>query len=231
MRTVVVPCQEIIVMLRCDITLYFSNPFADIIDIDASSELDWLNLALRIQYSDSLRCVMPLVPFVGQIMPAGFGIIPKGWARCDGSLLSIQQNQALFSLIGTTYGGDGLRIFALPDLRGRAVLGSNLASVPWGVIEGTESVTLSVQNLPAHNHTVGATSKSGSGRSVVPTNRIFAAATGNEMIFAPARSNEVPLASGTNIGNTGGNAPHNNMQPYLVVNYLIALSGVFPPRP
>jgi microcystin-dependent protein len=174
---------------------------------------------------------MPLEPFVGQIMPAGFGITPRGWAPCDGRLLAIQQNQALFSLLGTTYGGDGRSTFALPDLRGRAILGSNLGTVAWGQVGGTETVTLSVQQLPAHNHTIGAISKSGTGRAVSPAGRVFAGTDAAEKIFAPTGSKEVPLATGTNIGNDGGNLPHNNMQPYLVINYMIALNGIFPSRP
>lgn len=174
---------------------------------------------------------MPLEPFVGQIMPAGFGITPKGWAPCNGQLISIQQNQALFALLGVTYGGDGIRTFALPDLRGRAILGSNLTSVPRGQVDGTEYVTLLLQHLPAHNHMIGATTKISTTRSASPANNLFAATNTSQMIFAPAGSNEVPLASNTNVGTAGNNSRHNNMQPYLVINYLIALNGVFPSRP
>lgn len=174
---------------------------------------------------------MPLEPFVGQIMPAGFGMTPRGWLPCNGQLLPIQQNQALFSLLGVAYGGDGIRTFGLPDLRGRAILGSNLGSVAWGQIDGTESVTLLLQDLPAHNHSIGATTKIGTGRSASPTNNVLAATNSTEMIFAQAGSNEVPLASNTNVGSDGNGLPHNNMQPYLTVNYLIAVNGVFPSRP
>lgn len=174
---------------------------------------------------------MPLEPFVGQIMPAGFGIVPRNWAPCDGRLLPVQNYQALFSLLGVTYGGNGVATFALPDLRGRAVLGCNLSTVAWGLVSGTETVTLTVDQLPRHNHMIQATTRSGTGRAAPPTNKIFATTTAEESIFAPAGSNEVPLVVGGNVGYDGGSLPHNNMQPYLVVNYLIALSGIFPPRP
>ncbi|MEW6644198.1 MAG: tail fiber protein [Pseudomonadota bacterium] len=177
---------------------------------------------------------MPATPFVGQIMPAGFGIIPKGWAPCNGQLLAITANQALFSLIGTTYGGDGVRTFALPDLRGRAVLGCNFNSVPWGLVSGTENVTLTPQQLPTHNHTLMGSTTAGSGRSQPPTNQLFGVNTLGSpatKIFATAGAQEVPLSVSTNITNTGGNLSHNNMQPFLVINYLIALQGIFPSRP
>lgn len=175
---------------------------------------------------------MPLQPFVGQIMPAGFGLVPKGWALCDGSLLAIRTNTALFSLIGTTYGGDGVTTFALPDLRGRAVLGSDLSTVPWGQVAGTETVTLSAGQLPAHTHVISASTTAGTGRGSVPNNNLFGVNVASPLaIFATAGSGEVPLAPGTNVTADGGSRPHDNMQPYLVVNYLIALTGVFPPRP
>lgn len=177
---------------------------------------------------------MPLNPYLGQIMPAGFGIIPKGWAPCNGALLAISTNQALFSLLGTAYGGDGIRTFALPDLRGRAVLGSNFATVPWGQVSGTETATVSIAQLPSHNHIVQATNQPGPGRGASPTNNIFAQntlGTPPEYIFELAGSMEISLSIGTNITNTGGGLPHNNMQPSLVVNYMIATSGIYPPRP
>ncbi|MBR1220308.1 phage tail protein [Bradyrhizobium sp. U87765 SZCCT0131] len=177
---------------------------------------------------------MPATPFVGQIMPAGFGIIPKGWVLCNGALLAISANQALFSLIGTTYGGDGIRTFALPDLRGRAVLGCNFNNVPWGLVSGTENVTLNVQQLPSHNHMIQATTVTASSKSSTPTSNIFGVTTtGNPVtaIFTTAGSQEVPLSVSTNVVNDGGNLAHNNMQPFLVINYLIATQGIFPSRP
>lgn len=177
---------------------------------------------------------MPADPFVGQIMPAGFGIVPKGWHACDGSILPITQYQALFALLGTAYGGDGIRTFALPDLRGRAVLGSNFGSVAWGQVSGTETVTVSVAELPSHNHMVTAATTKGAGRGLsAPTAKLFGENTAGSPvvdIFALAGSKEVALAPSTNVVNDGGNQAHNNMQPFLVINYLIALQGIFPSR-
>ena len=176
---------------------------------------------------------MPLTPFIGQIMPAAFGIIPKGWAPCNGALYPISTNQALFSLLGTAYGGDGIRTFALPDLRGRAVLGSNLTSVPWGQVSGSETVTVSTSQLPSHNHIVQATTKAGDARVALPANNLFAQNTtpAGEYIFDLTGSMEISLSIGTNITSTGGGLPHNNMQPSLVVSYMIATTGIFPSRP
>ena len=174
---------------------------------------------------------MPVDPYIGQIMPAGFGYNPKNWAPCSGQTLSIQQNQALFSLLGTTYGGDGITTFRLPDLRGRAILGSDFGTVAWGQVGGSETVPLSVDQLPGHNHPMQAATTEGGGRGGGPTNNLFGTNTAaSEMIFADAGSNEVPLATGTNVGPQGGGQAHNNMQPFLVVNYLIALNGVYPSR-
>jgi microcystin-dependent protein len=177
---------------------------------------------------------MPSIPFVGQIMPAAFGFTPTNWAPCNGQLLPIQQNQALFSLLGTSFGGDGVRTFALPDLRGRAVLGSDFRTVAWGQIDGTEQVTMTTDNLPSHTHPLQASTTTGAtGRAVPPAGKLFGVNPGTApaAIFAPAGSSEVPLAVGTNVPPVGGSQPHNNMQPYLVINYLIALTGQFPPRP
>ncbi len=176
---------------------------------------------------------MPQTPYIGQIMPAGFGVIPKGWALCNGALLAINTNQALFALLGVTYGGDGIRTFALPDLRGRAVLGSNLGSVPWGQVAGTETVTVSTAQLPAHNHVVQATEKPGTTRGISPATNIFAqnTAPAGDYIFDLAGSGEIGLSVGTNVTNAGGGGAHNNMQPSLVINYMMATQGIFPPRP
>jgi microcystin-dependent protein len=175
---------------------------------------------------------MPQTPFVGQIMPAGFGFAPKGWALCNGALLAIPQNQALFSLLGTTYGGDGIRTFALPDLRGRAVLGSNLANVPSGQISGTENVTLTTDQLPMHNHGIQASKTAGTKRVEIPSGKLFGVNTAApvDAIFASMAGTQTALALATNIAPIGGTSSHNNMQPFLVINYVIALIGVFPTR-
>ena len=177
---------------------------------------------------------MPSDPFLGQIMPAAFGIVPRGWAACNGALLSIQQNQALFSLLGTTYGGNGINNFALPDLRGRAGRGSDFGSVPLGEVIGSETVAVSTSELPTHNHALQASTQSGpGGKPPSPAGKVFGQNTLGapvQTIFAAAASAEVALSAGTNVTNTGGGQAHNNMQPSLVVNYVIALQGAFPSR-
>ncbi|MDB5616349.1 tail fiber protein [Tardiphaga sp.] len=176
---------------------------------------------------------MPVTPFVGQIMPAAFGVIPKGWAPCNGALYAISTNQALFSLLGTAYGGDGRNTFAVPDLRGRAVMGCNFATVPWGQVSGSETATVTTTQLPSHNHIVQATVKPGAGRGGSPANNLFAqnTAPADEYIFGLAGFSEIGLSIGTNVTNVGGGQPHNNMQPSLVISYMIALTGIFPSRP
>lgn len=165
-------------------------------------------------------------PFIGTIMPVGFGFAPKNWALCNGQLLSIQQYQALFSLIGTYFGGDGVRTFALPDLRGRTPVG--LIGLP-GVVYGTETVTLTPDQMASHSHifevttTAGASSRPGSAAG-----KLFGASPTAQTLYAQPTS-EVPLAP-VNVGPSGGGGPHDNMQPYLTVNYIIALFGIFPSR-
>jgi microcystin-dependent protein len=179
---------------------------------------------------------MPVNPFIGQIMPTAFNVIPKGWHLCDGSLLPINQYQAVFALIGTTYGGNGTSNFALPDLRGRAILGTDGTTsglYPPGLQSGTTMVPLTPSQIPQHNHIIQASTTNGSGTRVSPAGRIFATDTvggGTEKIFATAGSAEVALAVSTNLVNDGGSQPHNNMQPYLAINYMIALTGIFPSR-
>lgn len=176
---------------------------------------------------------MPYQPFVGQIMPAGFGSIPSGWAPCDGRLLAINTNAALFSLLSNYYGGDGRTTFALPDLRGRAVQGALPGATPsLGQVSGSETVTLTVQQLPAHTHTLQAATMTGGGRGgSSPAGNLYGTnTTPAGSIFAPAGNAEIALSSGTNITNDGGNQPHNNMQPFLTINYMIALTGIYPSR-
>lgn len=164
-------------------------------------------------------------PFIGQLMCVGFNYAPKGWALCEGQLLSIASNPALFSLLGTTYGGDGVSTFALPDLRGRMPLGfgqgPGLQNYVQGQNAGSETVTLTESQMPAHSHTVRCSS--GDPSDNTPINGV------------PAAGGSYSLTADTNMGAvmiqpTGGNQPHSNMQPYLVMNWIIALQGVFPPR-
>ena len=175
-------------------------------------------------------------PFLGEIRAFGFNFAPKGWAMCNGQLLSIQQNTALFSLLGTTYGGNGVTTFALPDLRGRVAVnqaqGPGLSNYPLGTQIGTETVTLTTNQIPQHNHLWAANNALGDHPS--PLGNFLAGArvpTNNVPVptYAAPGGATVPLAAAM-IGLTGNNVPHQNMQPYLVVTYGIALSGIFPSR-
>ena len=174
---------------------------------------------------------MPYEPVLGQIMPVAFNVIPKGWALCNGALMSIVQNQALFSLFGTYYGGDGTRTFALPDLRGRAVFGASGTTV-MGRLDGIPGVTLPNSQLAQHNHSFAASTAQGTGRGAVPAGHLFGVNTlaGGETIFGLAGSGDLPIATGTNVTAAGGGQAHNNMQPYLTINYMVALQGIYPSR-
>ncbi|MGR8981278.1 MAG: phage tail protein [Gammaproteobacteria bacterium] len=161
-------------------------------------------------------------PFLSEIRIMSFGFAPKGWAQCNGQLLPINQNQALFSLLGTTFGGDGRVNFALPDLRTRVPIhfgdGHTL-----GESAGERSHTLTAQEIPSHNHTLMATNTPA--EMNVPTNAYLA--TVNNAYTAPANLTAMAAAE---VGNTGGSQPHENMQPYLSLNFCIALQGIFPSR-
>jgi len=171
-------------------------------------------------------------PFIGQILMVGFNFAPKGWALCNGQLLPIVSNQALFSLLGTMYGGDGRTNFALPNLQGRVPIHtgqiSGGSSYAIGASGGVENVTLLVNNLPSHSHQANCSNAPGT--SADPTNNFWAkvAATGKtpNVYAASANGQMAPTA----IGVTGGNQPVTNMQPYLCVNFIIALQGIFPSR-
>lgn len=161
-------------------------------------------------------------PFLAEIRIMGFNFAPRGWAFCDGQILPINQNQSLYSLLGTTYGGDGRTSFALPEMRGRVPIhvgsGHNL-----GQRTGVESVTLTSAETPNHNHTVQGTSSTAD--QAVPNNTLLAASN-NGKPFAASGTGSM---AATSIANTGGQA-HNNMQPSLAMNYCIALQGLFPSR-
>jgi microcystin-dependent protein len=159
-------------------------------------------------------------PFLSEIKIISWNYAPKGWAFCNGSLLPINQNQALFSLLGTTYGGDGRTTFALPNLQGRvpAHQGDGLFL---GQQDGEQSHTLNMSEVPTHNHLWNVTTTAGS--NVSPTGSVLGAAT----IYNGTASNLVPMFPGQ-LGNVGGSQPHENMQPYLVLNFIIALQGIFP---
>ena len=163
--------------------------------------------------------------FLGEIRMFGGTTAPSGWAMCNGQLLPVNQNQALFSLLGTTYGGDGVNNFALPDLRGRVAMhfGSGHTIGEEG---GTEAVTLSISQMPTHTHAARASGANAD--SVIAANNLLAVSQG--LIYLnPNDVAPVLTALNTNtVANTGGSQPHLNMQPYLVLNFMIALQGVFP---
>jgi microcystin-dependent protein len=195
-------------------------------------------------------------PFIGEIRMVGFNYAPQGWALCNGQLLSIQQNTALFSLLGTTFGGDGRTTFGLPDLRGRVPMhqgqGPGLSPYQMGDKGGVESMSLSVSNMPQHFHTVSTTAKanvnlsipanSNEGDTDVPgNNKVLAKmskglSSVNGYTSAPAntqlqtQSETVDIAINTPTTATGGNIPVDVLQPYQVVNFIIALEGIFPSR-
>jgi len=172
-------------------------------------------------------------PFVAEIRIFPFNFAPKGWAWCNGQLMPISQNTALFSLLGTTYGGDGKSTFALPNLQGSAPIhagqGPGLSLYDLGQNGGTPSVTLLQSEMPSHPHTLmSITSFAGSAN--IPTNNVFAKTVDP---FKPYTTTVTPIASmaSVDLAPNGGGQPHNNMMPYLTLYFNIALQGVFPPRP
>ncbi|MGE3801485.1 MAG: phage tail protein [Candidatus Kapaibacterium sp.] len=169
-------------------------------------------------------------PYIGQISMVAFNFAPRSWALCNGQLMSIAQNTALFSLIGTTYGGDGRTTFALPNLQSRIPLhkgtGPGLTPRVEGESSGSETVTLVASQMPSHNHLVEANGNPGG--QFTPINGFWAAEGGETTATYAATANGVMNANA--ISNTGGSQPHNNMQPYLVIAFVIALYGYFPPR-
>lgn len=167
-------------------------------------------------------------PFLGQIAMFAGNYAPQGWALCNGQLLSISQNPALYSILGTTYGGDGINTFALPDLRGRAPIhagqGPGLSQRNLGNSFGTETNTLNVSQMPAHRHSVFAVSEDGN--QSVPTGNLPAGTKLLDKEYSNAPVNTT--MSNNMIGDTGGNLPVNNMQPVIVINYIIAIQGTYP---
>lgn len=159
-------------------------------------------------------------PFLSEIRIMSFVFAPKGWALCNGQLLPINQNQALFSLLGTTFGGDGRVNFALPDLRGRTPIHVGSGHT-LGERAGTEAVTLNIQQLPTHNHAVNA--QSGNATQPIPGGNILAAANN---VYAPP-TNMTTLGPSM-VTNVGGSQAHLNMQPFLTLSFCIALQGIFP---
>lgn len=169
-------------------------------------------------------------PFIGQIMMFGGNFAIRGWAKCDGQLLAISQYSALFSILGTTYGGDGHSTFGLPDLRGRVPIhagnGPGLSNKALGQKAGHENVTLSEAQIPSHAHGVTINTSSSEGDTAIPGANILAK-SGTGGYTTQATDSTLGGASSTN---TGGGQSHTNMQPYLAVTFLIALEGIYPSR-
>jgi microcystin-dependent protein len=171
-------------------------------------------------------------PFIGEIRMTGWNFAARGWALCNGQLLPIQQNTALFSLLGTTFGGNGQTTFALPDLRGRVPInqgqGPGLTNRTMGENAGSEHVTLNQNQMPAHQHLVKASEAADTAN---PANAVLGA---DSRGTPPTIYNSSPDSTTMNpqmIAPAGGNQPHDNMQPYLCVNFIIALEGIYPSRP
>lgn len=170
-------------------------------------------------------------PFLAEVRIVGFNFAPRGWALCDGQILPINQNQSLYSLLGTTYGGDGRTTFALPDLRGRVPIhvgASNGTHHSEGQKGGEETHTLAANEMPQHTHPMQAAQPPGANPAPVPNGKVLAQAPATDPIYGDAR-NLVSLIS-SSIVNVGGGQAHNNMQPFLALNFCIALQGLFPSR-
>lgn len=173
-------------------------------------------------------------PFLGEIRLFAGSFAPRDWALCNGQLLSIQQNTALFAILGTTYGGDGKTTFALPNLQDRVPLnfgqGPGLAEYALGQSGGEESVTLMQSEMPAHGHQAMADS-SGSGVNASPANAVWTGTPprGGAIVYSSSAGSPVPM-SPMALQPTGGSQPHNNQQPFLALTFIIALQGIFPVR-
>ncbi|HEX6376502.1 MAG TPA: tail fiber protein [Allosphingosinicella sp.] len=171
-------------------------------------------------------------PFVAEIRIVGFNFAPTGWAQCNGQLLPLSQNTALFALLGTMYGGDGKSTFALPNLQGNSAMhqgqGQGLSQRFIGEQGGSEFVTLLESEMPAHSHALNSNSLAAS--TLLPSNETALARSVNGSAYHDTTAALATMAFQA-LTPAGGSLPHNNLMPYLVMNYVIALQGVFPPRP
>ena len=172
-------------------------------------------------------------PFVAEIRIFPFNFAPKGWAWCDGQLLPLSQNTALFSLLGTTYGGNGKSNFALPNLQGSAPMhpgqGPGLSLHDLGEVGGSETVTLLTSEMPLHPHTLMCQSQDPADQPAASPARTFAPSQ-NSTAYGPSNGSPIVMMAPQALSLAGGDQPHNNMQPYLTFYFNIALQGVFPPR-
>lgn len=171
-------------------------------------------------------------PFVGEIRPFGFNFAPTGWAQCNGQVVPISQNTALFSLLGTNYGGNGTSTFGLPNLQGSVPIhmgqGVGLSSYSVGESSGTPTVTLTQGQMPSHTHPAEIP-RAVNADTTSPTGALWATAQGNDTPYIAGTPSATMLSPAT-ATQASGNAAHNNLMPYLVVNFCIALQGIFPPR-
>ena len=169
-------------------------------------------------------------PFVAEIRIFPFNFAPKGWAFCDGQILPISQNTALFSLLGTTYGGDGKSNFALPNMQGNSPMhpgqGPGLSLHDLGEMGGSDTVSLLESEMPSHSHTMQVSSQLATANA--PAGQLYAMGDGINLYGSAA--NNLTMMSGQSLAPAGGDQPHNNLQPYLTLNFCIALQGVYPPR-
>lgn len=195
-------------------------------------------LAASLSVLGALGAVAPAAqaqsePFIGQIMCAGFNFAPRGWARLDGQIMSIAQNSALFSLLGTTYGGDGRTTFGLPDMRGRMMVhegqGPGLSYRQLGERAGTETVTISATQMPSHSHSVAPVASTSAPSTNSPTGALPATAGATKRFYATGTADTTMASSVTSL--SGGGQPVNNMPPYLVMECFIATEGIYPSRP
>lgn len=183
---------------------------------------------------------MPSEPFMGEIMYLPVNFAPKGWALCNGQSIPIAQNQALFALLGVTFGGNGTTSFNLPDLRGRAIMGGGISvsgpgtTTTIGSVQGTEQVQLTIAQMPAHSHSVSISNAAGT--SPAPATGTLGATSGagpsgnfNVSLYAAGLTSPAPVASAM-VGNNGGGGGHENRQPYATLSACIALVGIFPNR-
>lgn len=176
---------------------------------------------------------MPSDPFIAQVIPFAGNFAPRGWAFCSGQLLPVAQNTALFSLVGTTYGGDGRTTFGLPDLRGRAAIhpgrGPGLSAYRLGEKGGQEAVTLNVLEIPQHNHSVKPRAESRGGSLTDPGGNMLASGTAIYRPNSPADDVDMDPAM-IRQSNVGGTQAHENRPPFLALNFIIALVGIYPSR-